>query len=358
MESRDITVKITAGTVVTTVLVLAGAALLWYLRNEVLMILTAVVIASSMEPGIRALNRWGMHRVLAVVAIYLTVIAVVASIIVFFIPPVLDDAANFLARLPDTLHALDASTAGKSSVLPISDISSLLSSANIARSLSSTLGGSAGGAVTAVSTFFGGALSFILVVVFSFYFCVQETGVEDFLHVVSPMAYHDYIMSLWKRAQEKIGKWMQGQFLLGLLVGTLIYLGLVILGMPFALLLAVLAAICELIPVFGQILMLVPGVVIAFTAGGPQLALEVGCLFIIVHQFESHLFYPLVVKKVIGMPPLMVILALVVGGKMAGFVGVLLAVPLATVLREFINDIEHSRHSLREAQKKAALAAK
>jgi len=358
METRDITVKITAGTVVTTVLVLAGAALLWYLRDEVLILLTAVVVASAMEPGIRALNRWGLHRVLAVVAIYLSVIAVVASIIVFFLPPVLDDTANFLARLPDTLHMLDTSTAGKSSVLPISEISSLLSSANIARSLSSTLGGSAGGAVTAVSTFFGGALSFVLVVVFSFYFCVQETGVEDFLHVVSPMAYHDYIMSLWKRAQEKIGKWMQGQFLLGLLVGTLIYLGMVILGMPYALLLAVLAAICELIPVFGQILMLVPGVVIAFAAGGGELALEVGCLFVIVHQFESHLFYPLVVKKVIGMPPLMVILALVVGGKMAGFVGVLLAVPLATVLREFINDIETSRHSLREAQKKAALAAK
>ena len=207
--------------------------------------------------------------------------------------------------------------------------------------------------MTAVSSFFGGAMSFILVVVFSFYFCVQETGVEDFLRVVTPVAYHEYVVGLWKRAQNKIGKWMQGQLLLGLLVGTLIYLGLVILGMPYALLIAVFAALFELIPVFGQILMVVPGVVIAFSAGGVNLALMVGGLFAVVHQFESHLFYPLVMRKIIGIPPLMVILALVVGAKLDGFVGVLLAVPLATVLREFINDVEYRRHALQVAQVRA-----
>jgi len=353
MQSRDITVKITAGSVATALLVIAGAFLLWYLRSEVLMLLTAVIVASAMEPGIRRLNRWGLHRVLAVALLYLVVIASVVSIVVFFIPPILDDMANFLARLPDTLHTIDTSLAGKTAVLPISDLAALLSSADVFRSLSVTLGESAGGAVTTVSTFFGGALSLILTVVFSFYFCVQKTGVEDFLRVVTPMAYHEYVLNLWKRAQDKIGKWMQGQLLLGLLVGTLIYLGLVILGMPFALLIAVLAAVCELIPVFGQILMLIPGVVIAFTAGGLPLSLMVGGLFIVVHQFESHLFYPLVMKKITGIPPLMVILALVVGAKLAGFVGVILAVPIATVLREFINDLEQRRHSLRAAQEKA-----
>ncbi len=352
MESRDITVRITAGTVATALLVIAGAALLWYLRDVALLLLTAVIIASAMEPGIHALNRLGLHRIVAVVAIYLTVIVSVASIAIFFVPPVLDDTADFLVRLPDILHTLDANLAGKTP-LPISNISSLLTSSDFVRTLSQTLSGSAGGAVTAMSSIFGGVLAFILVVVFSFYFCVQETGVEDFLLVVTPIAYHEYVLGLWKRSQEKIGKWMQGQLMLGLLVGVLIYLGLLILGMPYALLIAVLAAVFELIPVFGQILMVIPGVVIAFSSGGVPMALMVGGLFTIVHQFESHLFYPLVMKKVTGIPPLMVILALLVGGKLAGFVGVLIAVPLATVLRELISDIEHHRRSLHEAQIKA-----
>lgn len=346
MASRGdttVSINIQSGTIVKTILFLILFGLLWYLRDIVLIVLTAVVIASAMEPGIKAFNRWGLKRILAVILLYLIVLGSFLSILLFFLPPILNDAANFLTRLPDLLRSVNFTGSAAANILPISDIAALLSSADLVRTLSDTLGGTSGGIFTALTAFFGGILSFILVVVFSFYFSVQETGVDDFLNVVVPVRYQVQVFSLWKRSQEKIGKWMQGQLLLALLVGVLLFLGLTILQVPYALLLSVIAAAFELIPVFGQILAAIPAIAVAFSAGGVTLAVIVGGLFVVIQQFESHLIYPLVVKKIVGVPPLLVILALLVGAELAGFIGVLLSVPIAAALRELVADIEKDR---------------
>jgi predicted PurR-regulated permease PerM len=152
-----------------------------------------------------------------------------------------------------------------------------------------------------------------------------------------------YVLNLWKRSQDKIGKWMQGQIVLALIVGVLLYLGLTILGVPYALLLAVIAAFFELIPIFGQIIAAVPAVLIAFGHGGVTEALLVVGLYLVVQQFESHLIYPIVVKKVVGIPPLIVIIALLVGYKLLGFLGVLISVPIAGAVQELVSDIGESK---------------
>jgi predicted PurR-regulated permease PerM len=223
--------------------------------------------------------------------------------------------------------------------------------------LSAALGSSASGAFSTLSAVFGGLTSFILIVVFSFYFSVQETGVDDFLRVVTPVKEQAYVLHLWKRSQEKIGKWMQGQLILAVIVGVLLYLGLTILGVPHALLLALLAGIFELIPVFGQILAAIPAIAIGFGAGGVTEALLIVGLYVLIQQFEAHLIYPVVVKKVVGVPPLMVILALLIGFKLFGFLGILLSVPIAGAIQEFLADVdrEKTRALARQlAQEKAA----
>ena len=315
VNNTEISVRITAGSVITTLLFLVLAGLLWYLQEIVLILLTAVVIASAMEPGIRAFVKRGVPRVLAVLLMYILIAGVFFGILFFFLPPVLDDAANFLARLPDTLRSLNFSAASfNSSFLPLGDIASLISSADLLRGASATLSAS-GAALSALSAFFGGVVSFLLVVVFSFYFSVQETGVDDFLRVVTPVRYQSYVQGLWKRSQDKIGKWMQGQLLLALIVGVMLYLLLTIFGIPYALLLSVLAALFELIPVFGQVLAAIPAIAVATIHLGIGEGVLVTLIYVIVQQFEAHLIHPLVVKKVVGEPPLLVILALLIGTK-------------------------------------------
>ena len=169
---------------------------------------------------------------------------------------------------------------------------------------------------------------------------------DDFLKVVTPVKNHAHILDLWRRSQRKIGLWMQGQLILGLVVGVLVYLFLAILGVKYALTLALFAAIFELIPVFGPILAAVPAVIVALGTGGTSLAVWVILVYIIIQQFENHLIYPLVVTKVVGVPPLLVILALIVGMKLAGFLGIILSVPAAAIIQEFVVDLQRRRQSL------------
>jgi predicted PurR-regulated permease PerM len=108
-------------------------------------------------------------------------------------------------------------------------------------------------------------------------------------------------------------------------------------------LLAVLAGVFELIPLFGAFLAAVPGIAIASVDGGITLGLMVTGLYLIISQFENHLIYPLVVTKVVGVPPLMVIIALIVGFQTAGFLGVILSVPVAAIVQELIKDVQKEK---------------
>ena len=341
-KPRDINVHITSGSTITVLMFLALAALLWFLKDLVLILVTAVVIASAMEPAVNFLTRRRIHRILSVILVYLCVFSAFISVLFIFIPPLLGDAADFLSRLPQTLSAINISDATHG-LLPWGNVGDQISSADLLRNISKTLSDTTGGVFTTLSAFFGGLTSFVLIIVFSFYFSVQETGVDDFLRVVTPVKEQAYVLSLWKRSQEKIGKWMQGQMILGIIVGILLYLGLVILGIPNALMLAVIAGLFELIPVFGQILAAIPALMIGFSDGGVTALLLVAGLYLVVQQFEAHLIYPVVVKKVVGVPPLLVIIALIVGAKLAGFLGILLSVPIAAAIQEFVSDIERKK---------------
>jgi len=339
---KNLSITISAGSIITTILLLLLVALLFYLRDLVLILLTAIVIASAMEPAVKTLMRYRVPRILSVILTYLTVATAFFGLLILFIPPILDDMAGFLTRLPETLSANNFANLAPG-WFPWGSVADSISSAQLLDSISKTLADTTGGVFTTFSAFFGGITSFILIVVFSFYFSIQETGVDDFLRLITPVRHQEYVLNLWKRSQDKIGKWMQGQLVLGVIVGILLYLGLTILGVPYALLLAVLAGVMELIPVFGQFLAAVPAVVIAFGAGGPTAALLVAGLYVVVQQFEAHLIYPIVVKKVVGVPPLLVILALLVGYKLLGFLGVLLSVPIAGAIQEFVADVDRRK---------------
>lgn len=339
---KNITINIAPGSIINVILFVLLIGLLFYLRDLVLIVLTAVVLASSIEPGVLFFMRHGLNRVLSVLLLYGTVVFGVLLITFIFLPPILDDAANFLSNLPTTLESINVNQGITSSLFP-GDSVVRISPSQFAEQIRTTFSTFTGGVFSTLSSFFGGIVSFVLIIVFSIYFAVQETGIDDFLRVVTPVRHEKYVLSLWKRSQNKIGRWMQGQLLLGLIVGILIYLGLTILSIPHALLLAVLAGLFELIPVFGQFIAALPAVALAFSDGGVAGALFVVGLYTIVQQFEAHLIYPLVVKKVVGVPPLLVILALLIGAKLAGFLGILLSVPIAAALQEFVSDIQKSK---------------
>lgn len=343
---KEIRVSITPSTISSAVLIVLGAYVLWLLRDLVLLVITAIVIASAIEPQIAFFIRYHIPRFFAAILVYVIVFGSIFGILFFLFPPIIADAAGFLSTMPRYLETLNAT--GSFSTLTnatslIGTSSNLQSFIQTLFSLQSLFTAGSGSIIQLFVTFFGGIFSLALVIVLSFYFALQDTGVDDFLRLVMPVAYEDYSVDLWKRAQKKIGLWMQGQILLSVIVGILVYLGLLIIGIPYALLLAVFTALAEIIPVFGSLIAGALAVTIAFSHDGVALAAVVLGLYVVVNQFESNLIYPLIVKKIVGIPPLLVIVALIAGYTLAGFLGVLLSVPLAAVVLEFLNDFDKKK---------------
>jgi predicted PurR-regulated permease PerM len=340
---KEIKVSITSGTVFTTLCIFAGVYLFWLLRDLVLLVLTAIVIASAIEPGIAFFIRHRIPRFLSALLLYVLVFGSLSAILYLFFPPIISDAAEFLSAMPRYLDTINASD----SFSNITNATSFVGGGNDTQSfvqtlisLQSVFTSTSGGVLQLFVTFFGGIFSLLLVIVLSFYFALQDTGVDDFIRLIMPVKYEDYYVDLWKRSQKKIGLWMQGQILLSVIVAILVYLGLVIIGIPYALLLAVFTAMAEIIPVFGSLIAGTVAVIVGYSDGGVALGAIVAGLYVVVNQFESNLIYPLIVKKIVGIPPLLVIVALIAGYTLAGFLGVLLSVPVAAVVLEFINDFD------------------
>jgi len=339
-------VTITGGTITKAILIGLFFVFLYLMRDLVLVLLTAVVLASAIEPATQWLRKYRVPRIPAVIAIYILIALMFMSVIFLFIPPLLDETANVTSFLSQYIEALNTASFGGSFFGGdlVGSITETIPLPDIISNVKSVFSGASGGVLGLISFIFGGVLSFVLIVVISFYLAVQERGIENFLKVVTPVRHEPYIVDLWKRSQQKIGRWMQGQLLLGVLIGVLVYLGLTILGIKYALILALLAAMFEIIPLFGPILAATPAVILGFLDGLVPGLMVLG-FYIIIQQFENHLIYPLVVRKVVGVPPLVVIIALIVGAKLAGFLGILLAAPLAAILMEYMNDLDRDKHT-------------
>ncbi len=342
-QSRSITIS--AGSVIKTILIIALFVVIFVLRDLVLVVLTAILIASAIEPATHWFGKRRIPRLPAVLIVYLGWGLILFGAFYFLFIPLLGDTAIFLKALPTNLTDLQVWNPLQEGFLnqPVfEDIKKGFSIEQIINQANSVFSGTFN-FLGAVSSLFGGMLSLILIVVLSFYFSVQENGIIKFLKLVTPVKHENYVLDLWRRAEVKIGLWVQGQIVLAVIIGVLTYLGLMLLGIPNALLLAFLAALLELIPVFGPIVAAVPAVVLGFTSGGFSLAFTVVGLYIIIQQFESQLIYPLVVRKIIGLSPIIVILALIAGFKLAGFLGMLLFVPLSTIMMIFLDDLEKEK---------------
>jgi len=343
--------SITNDSIVRVIFWVALAVLIFLLRDLIIAIVASIVIASAIEPAIRWLSRYRMPRIPAVISIYLGVTIILLSIFYFFVPPLFTDLAVVGKQLP-------AIIAQSEILAPFTDsFPQIVDNLRAEFSLLDALipGGTAaevgGNVVRTAGMLAGSVFTFVLIIVLSFYLAVQEQGIDNFIRLVASDQYEEYLIDLWKRSRKKIGYWMQGQVLLGVLIGVFVYLGLAIFGIKYALLLAVLAAIFEIIPVFGPILSAVPAVLLGFSEGYVMGLFILG-FYIIIQQFENHLIYPLVVRKIVGIPPILVILALIVGGQLFGFLGILIAVPVATVLMEVLSDHERRKLAGRQIAQK------
>ncbi len=344
---QKVSVRISSGTIMRLLLIGVLVVAVIKLRSLVLVILTAIVVASFVESIFQKINKFIKNRTVAVVLIYAVLIGGVFGMLSLFIPVFLDEIStlakelvkympegSFFATLqPDTI------TGAENVISNISHNGSLGEVITGTQKFVSTF---SGGFLNIFSNAFDGLFNLVIIFIISFYLSIREKGIESFLQIIIPIKHEQYVIDLWQRTERKIGSWIGGQLLLGVAMGTLVYIGLSIIGVKYALIVGLLTIFLELIP-FGLLLAVIPGVLFSYIDGGLTSSFLVFVMFVILGQIESYIISPLVVKNSTGVSPLVVIISVLIGAELAGFWGVILAVPVAVCLLEFLDDIEKEK---------------
>lgn len=339
------TIRISTDTLVRGLLLVVAGYAIFMLREIFLLILAAIVIASFVESGVRAFARVNVKRSLAVPIIYSVVVLLLFGIFYAFVPIIFRELSGLLSLISDyipstpevTPQSIEGASNFVSSLSKQTSISELLSSVKTVASSFSE------GFTSIIGGTFGGVVNLILVLVMSFYLSIQEKGIVTFLRIVTPLKHEKYVIDLWARTQRKIGLWFQGQLLLGIVIAAISFICLALLGVQYAFLIAVISGIAELIP-FGLTFAAIPAVLFALIDGGVVLGFKVVIFYIILQQLENYVIGPAMVKRVVGIPPLIVLVAFLIGITIAGFWGALLAMPIAVLVLEYIGDIEKNKY--------------
>lgn len=321
--------------------------ILYKLYGVILIILVAIVIATFVESAVKKLKPYIKNRSFAVFLIYGITIGLIVGLSSVFMPVFIREMSALVSSLSQYIPNSSVFNTFQSETITgakdvFYSISKNASIGEVVTSFKGLVDSMSGGFMDVFGGAFSGVVNFVMVLIISFYLSVTEKGVENFLRIVTPYKQEEYVISLWLRTERKIGLWMQGQVLLSLITGVLAYLGLTILGVKYSLVLAIMTALLGLVP-YGIFISVVPVSLFGFLDGGITMALLSFALYFILHQFETYLFYPLIIKKVVGISPLVVILSIIVGYELAGFMGVALAIPVAVCLLEFLDDLEKKK---------------
>lgn len=339
MENKDksLTINISTSTIFRILIILAAVGVIYLLKDVIMLLVIALVLTNALNPWVNTLQRHKVPRILATILIYFVFLGVFVLVIMLLIPPMAKEVSDIAQNFPtyynkvvsDFQHFREFSA--QQTIL--NNLESTL------KSLQTNIGQTTAGAFSALVSIFGGFFSFIIVLVITFYALLEENALKNFIRSVTPVKYQPYVFQQVNRSQERLQLWLRGQLLLCLIIGVMSYIGLLLLGVKYALVLGLWAGLTEFIPYIGPFIGAIPAVFIALTAGGFIKGLLVVILYIVIQQLENHLLVPKVMQRTVGLNPLVVIIVMLIGAKLAGIVGILLAIPLTLIIKVFAEDL-------------------
>jgi predicted PurR-regulated permease PerM len=306
-----------------TILFIAGfIAILWalYLIKEVIILLfVAIIFMSGLSPLVDKLeDDLNVPKPLAISLIYFIILVIIATLISLTLTPFVEQTSNLMTHFPTTV----------SKILPPGiDM-------NVIEQQATDFSKNALGFTLLI---FNNFLAMVSILVLTFYLLLERDKLDKLVTQFA-IGHEERVKRVLDKIEEKLGSWLRGQIVLSLLIGILCYIALLLINVPYALPLAIVAGLLEVLPVIGPIISAIPAILIALLAS-PVQALLVGLSYLIIQQAESHVIVPQVMKKAVGLNPLIVILAVSIGGRLLGFSGALLAVPISVVIQIVTEDI-------------------
>lgn len=303
-------IEISAKTIVFTILFILSLGLLWQIRELIFSLFIAFIIAGALKPGADFLEKIKIPRIVASFVIYLLFIFIIYSVFALIIPPLLSEMIFLFKNLPTIIE----------SILPRSDI--VFNFDFLTQNMPSI----ANQTLMFIKNIFSNVIFLTSTLFFGFYFLLEKDLENKLLGNFFEEIEIKKIEVISNRAQKRMSSWFWGEVILMIVVGTMTYIGLNIIGMKYVLALSVLAGLLEVIPSLGPITSSIPAILIGLSYS-PALGLYCAILYLVVQQLENNLIVPIIMKKVTGLHPIITLIAMVIGGKLAGIMGVLLAVP-------------------------------
>lgn len=320
MDKR-ITIDFSFKTVFVALASLAAIALIYYLRDILVLFLVSFILATVFEPGVNVLEKKRVPRWLSILALYAVVIGIVFALVRLIVPPITAQVGQIVAHRTNYANQINSYIEKAPESVRISihnfanSIPDKVSTYSSTRIFDNAFG------------IFSGFLGAITVFVIVFYLLSEKNTVENGLLFYLPEKSKERVKKVYRQVVEKVSFWAKGQLILSGSIFLLTFIGLSVLKVPYALTLALIAGVTEMLPVVGPFIGALPAIFLAFTVY-PLLALWTGLLYLAVQQFENHVLVPQVMKRAVGLSPVAIIFSILVGAKLLGIIGVILAVPV------------------------------
>jgi len=329
----------TVATVVGVAIVLAA---LWAAREALMLVYISALIAMGFSPVVSMLERPSVYRRrvprwFAILLIYSAILSVVLLIGLAVIPPLMAQAEALWRRMPAEFNRFQAF------LIEHRLMTRPVTLEEAVQNAPTGAGGNAVGTVlVAISSLIGGMFGLITILILSFYLLVEADTMFEYLIRFVPAGRRSDVATAAREAVVKVSAWLSAQFVLAGVMGVFAAVGLWWLGVPYFYVIALVAAIGETIPIVGPVIGGVTAVAVAITVSA-KLALTVGTYFLVLHQLEANVLVPKIMERRVGVSPVAVMVALLIGGALWGLVGAILAIPSVAILSVIIEELAINR---------------
>lgn len=330
--------RVDAGTklLVRAAVIVAGAYFLYLIRDVVAVVLLSVLTAASLVPAIAKLRSLGISRTMAVIIVYMLLLSAGILLLAVFLPLFFSELKQFLSNWPDYVRRLDVLVSGVEAYAQSIGIE--WSKDAFFQNIEGNISGWFSQIFSTTLDLFRGFIHFIGYFFLALYLSLEEKGIEKFFLLLTPKEYHGHALSIASRMQGKASQWLFGQAILMLIAFVMYYIGLFLLGVPYALAIAFFGGLMEILPYIGPILAAIPAILIGLLYS-PALGLAALVFYFGAHQVEAHIIAPQVMKHSAGLSPVALIIAILIGLELAGPIGIVLAVPITMMFSVFVEDI-------------------
>lgn len=328
-KPQKVVFEISLSSVLKVLLLLVAIWIAYLLKDVLILLLVVAIITIALEPFVHKLSDQGVPRGLSVIVLYLALFSILGIMVYFLIPPITNQIKELALNFPYYASKFSEINLG----------SNTLTLNKILGDFATKLSSLTGNMVTGVVSIFGGFVSAVMILALTYYALVDTKGIKAMVVKILPVEQKDKFREAMDKVSAKLSDWMSGQISLMVIIGVIDWLALLILGIPYALVLGLIAGLLEIVPVIGPIIAGAVAVLIALVASVSfWKILVIVAIYTLVQQIENHILVPKIMQKAVGLSPLIVIIAILIGSKLLGAGGAILAVPIAAGIQVFLDE--------------------